>query len=167
MRRGVSLLELLVTLGVFGLVLGVVLSFYLPAITVSQQRERDSELFRRAVETLNKVEALVAGARVVEIRADFVLFLEIGEPSVVRGFPNWKAQATALTTLDNRLVLHRDGVEETLVTLAEGESLVFSFQPWRPATIDEDILSLVWNYVGPEDKDLDFSYSRMIVLERY
>lgn len=168
-RRGTTLVELLVAVAVFGVALSVVLGFYGPAIKASQRRERDSTQFRRAVETLSKLEAMIRPSKFVEASNDHILFLEPQAPPVLNGFPNWKNEATLVFIVEKKLMLHRDGSASQMLELEDGEDLNFRFQEWRtpPTPSGNELLVLEWIYTGPPEKNLDFNYNRMISLEHY
>lgn len=168
-KRGVTLPELLVAMLLFSMVLVVVLGFYGQAWRVSQAREEDSRQFRRAITALDRIEITLRTAKVFQVNANAVVFAELDKPEVFRGFPNWKAEGALLAVIDGQLFIRRGDVITPIATLEPGESVVFSYQRWKPPPekIGEELLRVDWHYEPPKKDAAAFSYNRMIPMERY
>ena len=131
MRRsaGTTLAELLVAMLLFSLLMVLILGFYIEGSRVSSRQDKYSASYRRVLQVLDRVDTLLAFARVYQVAADQVQFapLPAGSPLAL-GRPDWGSRASTLVVLTDppALVLHQDGASHTLLELAAWDQVRFS-----------------------------------------
>ncbi|MEW6278562.1 MAG: hypothetical protein AB1758_08080 [Candidatus Eremiobacterota bacterium] len=127
-RRGTSLVELMVVVFVFSLLMTLILGFYVHASSVTRKRDAQSQQYRRITQTLDKVETLLQEARVFGVYQDQIVYTTLQEPAVVNRVAAWDPIATTLISDGNKLMLRRTGSTRTILLLQPGEHVDFNDQ---------------------------------------
>lgn len=129
-RRGSTLAELLVVMFVFSLLMVLILGFYIEGSKVSARQDMYSASYRRVLQVLDRVQTLLAYARVYDVQGDQVVFSQLAESDPLDAFgrPDWLAPSTLVAVRDPasrtlQLVL-RDGTATRLLLQLEAGDLV-------------------------------------------
>lgn len=133
-RRGSTLAEMLVVLFVFSLMMVLILSFYIEGSRVTARQDKTSASYRQVLQVLDRVQTLLAYARVYEVQGDSIVFSQLSqrEPLDSFGRPNWQAPSTLVAVLDERterlqLVVREGTTTRLLQQLDRGDRVSFGW----------------------------------------
>lgn len=127
MRRGTTLLELLVACTLFVAILTAVLSFYVYASNVTRRQEAISEGYRRTVQRLDKLETMLARSRVYQVTSTSVIFEPMPDlPSISRRRTDFSGETRTVYVLANRVGVRGQQGDYTLFMQLPGESVSFA-----------------------------------------
>lgn len=155
-------------MGIMGLVMTAVLSFYIEAVAVSAKRDEQSVRLRRFHIGLDKMEQTLREARVVSLLAKRVTFHKLAEVPEKDGFPNYETAPMQFVSTKTG-VIRIQGTEEVLVfPLKENEEVFFrSIQENPPDSPRDTLMTVSLYYDGATDSRSDLHFFRTINLERY
>lgn len=127
MRRGTTLLELMVACALFVSIMTAIISFYVYASHVTRRQQAISEGYRAAVERLDRLETLLEKSRVYQVQSDRVVFQRMGEvPTVARRWSRFAPDGGVLRVEGGRVVLNKQRVDYTMFILRPDEKIEFS-----------------------------------------
>lgn len=125
---GTTLAETLVVVLLFSLLMVLILGFYIEGSRVSSRQDKYSASYRRALQVLDRVETLLAFARVWSVQADSVVFSpRASELSLARGLPDWGPAASTLVVRRDppALLIREGGVSRTFLELSSWDRVSF------------------------------------------
>jgi type II secretory pathway pseudopilin PulG len=168
---GVTLVEVLVSAAIMGLVLTAVLSFYIQAVAVTAKRDEQSARLRRFHIGLDKIEQMLREGRIVDLRSRSLLFLKLSEGSEFDGFPLYDTAPAQLASTEKGVILLQNGEEKTILPTEEGEHVLFSWvhenpEGDPPPPIKQSILNVALYYSG-QGKRTDLFFHRSINVQQY
>lgn len=133
-RRGSTLAEMLVVLSVFSIMMAVILGFYIEGSKVTARQDMQSTSYRRVLHVLDRVQTLLAFARVYDVQGDQVIFSRLSEtaPLDALGRPGWGEPATLVAvrtpgSLRLQLILREGTQTRLLQQLEPGDSVLFGW----------------------------------------
>lgn len=167
-RRGVTLAEMIVAMGILGLVMVAVLSFYIEASAVSAKKDVQSERLRRFHLGLDKMEQMLREGRIVEMKARSLTFLQLDDPSELDGFPNYKPIHAQFVSTEEGLVMLADNEKKNILPTKDGEHVIFSWhQENPPEPTQRTVLSIALYFSGAAEGRSDLFFHRTINAQRY
>lgn len=166
--RGVTLVEVLVAMGLLGLVMLAVLSFYVEAIAVSTKKDQQSERLRRFHIGLDKMEQMLREGRIISLTPRTLTFLKLDDPPQLQGFPNYSPhQVQFASTKEGLFTIHGQEKRNILPTKL-GEHVIFSWlQENPPNEVQEHVLSIALYFSGAGEGRSDLFFHRTINAQRY
>lgn len=133
-RRGSTLAEMLVVMFVFSLLMVLILGFYIEGSKVSARQDMYSASYRRVLQVLDRVQTLLAYARVYEVQGDQVVFSQLSDTAPLDAFgrPNWLAPSTLVVERNPgskrlQLLLREGTTTRLLLQLDPGDQVSFSW----------------------------------------
>lgn len=127
-RRGATLIEVLVVLAIFGLMMLLILGFYLYGVRVSDQRTRHSDRYRRLISVFDKIQVTLEASWVYGITPDgtTIIYCPQEKLELTNSRLAYPSEAHLLNVSQNELVHIFQGEREVLVKLTPEEQLTFA-----------------------------------------
>ncbi len=171
--RGLTLLELMITFSIFGLILTLTLYFYGQSTKATQRHDQGSEVYRRAHKVFSDIELFLHSGTFYHGTDTSLVVC----PYRTEGFlsenrllqPPEKAQTLSVT--EEGLVLHAGAERREFFRKRTGENL--SFLPHQPSDQDperrRDYVTLIFSSKVPSvtTGTRDYEFRRQVLLERY
>lgn len=171
--RGLTLLELLITFSIFGLILTLTLYFYGQSTKATRRHDQGSEVYRRAHTLFGDIEGFLHSGTFYHGSETFLVVC----PFRTEGFllpngllaPPEKAQTLAVT--EEGLDLHNGNERREFFRKKTWERL--SFSPHLPSPEDperrRDYVTLVFAADAPSETrgTRPYEFRRQVLLERY
>lgn len=170
-QRGLTLVELMVTLSVFGMILVLTLWSYVQGVKATRRHNESSDVFRRANAVFGKVSTQLESARILHAENKYVVFHPHVETPLTEGRTyNWSPRALTLLSTNEGLARVEDSNRTTLVKFSEHESLTFSGQVLADNVVDQrpDFLKMTFVSTPPSvTRKKTRSFQKTIILGRY
>ena len=167
-KRGVTLVELMVSMGIFSLILTAVLSFYIESAAVRAKRDQQSERLRRFHLGLDKMEQLLREGRILDLSFRRLTFLRLTDLAEKDGFPDYHPAPAQLVSSDKGVYLLNGQEKTMLLPTKEGEHVIFQwFQEAPPAKRELMVLNISLYHSGSFEGRSDLFFHRTINSQRY
>ena len=171
-KRAVTLVEILVSAGLLGLVMTAVISFYVQAISVSARRDDQSQRLRRFHIGLDKIEQMLREGRLIQVRSRSILFLKLDDESEVNGFPHYEQEAAQIASTKEGVLLVQGGKQKNILPTEAGEDIIFKQVQIAPR-IDRGgirasdlVINIALHYSGNGERS-ELFFHRSINLQAY
>lgn len=165
---GVTLVELMVSMGIFSLVLTAVLSFYIEASAVRAKRDQQSERLRRFHLGLDKMEQQLREGRIIDLAYRRLTFLGLTDLAEKDGFPNYQTAPSQFVSTDKGVILINDQEKLMLLPTKQGEHVIFQWlQEEPPQPSNESVLNISLYFSGSFEGRSDLFFHRTINCQRY
>ncbi len=166
--RAVTLAEVFVAMGILGLVMVAVISFYVEAIAVSAKKDEQSARLRRFHLGLDKMEQMLREGRIVSLTPRTLTFLKLGDPAEIDGFPNYLPQHVQFASAEEGVVMIHGEEKRVILPTKPGENVIFSWHQENPPNApSEHVLSIALYFSGAEEGRSDLFFHRSINANRY
>lgn len=171
-ERGYTLVEVLVTLSVFGLVLILTLWAYVQGVKANHRHDESSDAFRRANLVFQRVGTLLESSEILHVDKKFIVFHPHGEKAISgkRSY-NWREQAHTLVVTEEALEVHLPDKKVKILALETWEQVHFTAQEIDSSSSDQrnDLVqvSLKSQPDSTTKNDRVYDVSRTIILDRY
>ena len=166
-RRGVTLVEVLISAAILGLVMTAVLSFYIEAVAVSAKRYEQSARLRRFHIGLDKIEQTLREARIIDLRYRSILFLKLSDKSEEDGFPLYDPAPGQFASTEKGVILLQDGVEKMILPTEEGEHVIFDWLQENPPDASQRSSINIALYHSGLGKRSDLFFHRSLNVQLY
>lgn len=127
---GTTLTEMLVVLAIFSILMVLILGFYIEGSRITARQEHSSASYRRVLQVLDRVETLVAFARIHEVQADQIVFSNLAsDPPVALGLADWQTRARTLAVSrdPSALLIREEGISRIFLELAAEDEVRFGW----------------------------------------
>ncbi len=133
-QSGTTLAELLVTMFLFTLIVGTIMSFYTQSTRVTAQQDSISDAYRRAITIADKIETYTAYATIYRLSYNYVVFSPPNADNPIKnGQPQWQAPQVLKIVKKNKKVylqlISDDAKTSDLMVLPAGDTVTFSQEP--------------------------------------
>lgn len=130
-QSGTTLAELLVTMFLFTLIVGTIMTFYMQSTRVTTQQDSISDAYRRAITIADKIETYTADAKIYKISYNYIIFSPPDtENPIKNGLPQWQApQVLKIVRKDKKVYLQlisNDAKTSNLMELPQTDTVIFS-----------------------------------------
>ncbi len=171
--QGLTLLELLVTFSLFGLILTLVLYFYGQSTKATQRHDQGSEVYRRAHALFSDIEHFLHSGMLYYGTEDFLVVSPYRADGLLSDsrLPQPTEKARTLSISDNALELHNGSEKQEFFRKNSWEQV--SFLVHEPADQDperrRDYVTLVFTSTPPSAtrQGRPYEFRRQVLLERY
>lgn len=155
-------------MGILGLVLVAVVSFYVEAIAVSAKKDEQSARLRRFHLGLDKMEQMLREGRIVSLTARTLTFLKLGDPAELDGFPNYLPQHVQFASTEKGVVMLHGDEKRMILPTEPGEHVIFSYHQENPPNPPaEHVLSIALYFSGAAEGRSDLFFHRSINTNRF
>ena len=166
-----TLVEVLVSAGLLGLVMTAVISFYIQAISVSAKRDDQSQRLRRFHIGLDKIEQMLREGRLVQVRSRSILFLKLDDDSELDGFPNYDVEAAQIASTKEGVLLVQGGKQRNILPTEPGEQIIFKQVQINPrldrgTSASDLVINIALHYSGNGERS-ELFFHRSINLQAY
>ena len=172
LQKAYTLVEVLVTLTVFGLVLTLTLWAYVQGVKANQRHDESSDAFRRANLVFQRVSTLIESSEILHVDDRHIIFHPHGKDAISKKRSyNWRPHAHTLVSTEGALEVHLQEKKAEVLKLKRWEKVSFSSQQVQSSDPDQrkDVLQVTLESHPPSvtKEDRDYDVSRTIILERY
>lgn len=170
--RGVTLVELLVTLSIFAMVLTLTLYFYGQSMKANRRHDQGSEVYRRAHDVFSDVERFLGGGVLMFASEKELMLAAFPQQAAltVSRMPNWPTQAQVLAVSGERLVLRQGTEEKEFFRLKSWEQFSFATQPFDAGDKERryDYVTLLYTGTPPSPtrEGRPYTFNRQVLLAR-
>ncbi|MCR5662689.1 MAG: type II secretion system GspH family protein [bacterium] len=130
-QSGTTLAELLVTMFLFTLIVGTIMTFYMQSTRVTTQQDSISDAYRRAITIADKIDTYTAYAKIYKISDNYIVFSPPDTDNPIKnGLPQWQAPQVLKIVRKNKKVFLQligdDAKTSNLMELPSTDTVVFS-----------------------------------------
>ena len=170
--RGLTLIEVMVTLTVFGLILSLTLWSYVQGVKANRRQNESSDIFRRANSLFGRIETRLENSRILHVQNDLVIFHPHSSELLTSGGSyNWNEKASTLLATSTGLELLEESDRQTIFGLKSWETLQFEAQSVGGDLPDQRPDYLTVKFTSTPDSvtrdDRTRSFERTLLLERF
>ncbi|HEY4001936.1 MAG TPA: prepilin-type N-terminal cleavage/methylation domain-containing protein [Candidatus Xenobia bacterium] len=164
--NGVTLIEVLVVMAVFGLILATVLSFYALGANSTSATNQKMQIYRTTLLAVDRIANVAGHATLCSVDADQVVLAPVGKNLVAnRVYQAFPAQAITVAVASGRVLWHEDKQTETILVLEPSQTLTFA-SDGNTFTIDSQDPRIRFDGPGGAST-LPFEISRTTLLPAY
>ena len=170
-RSGLTLIEVMVTLSVFGLILVLTLWSYVQGVKATNRHNESSDVFRRANAVFGKIETQLESSQVLHVAPTYVVFHpHQSDPLGPNRVYRWAPQALTLLSSKDGLAKVDGESRVTLAKYAPHEPLTFAGQALSEQLADQrpDFLQVTFTSTPPSvTRTQTRSFQKTLILERH
>lgn len=131
-RRGVTLVELLVSASLFSLVMLAIISFYVEAMAVSGKRDQQSQRLRRYHLGLTKIEDVLREGRLIRCGTRVLTVLKLSENVESEGFPLYDREPVQFVSTKEGVMMIQGELKQLILPVKSDETVLFGWVQHEP-----------------------------------